>query len=197
MTKSKTNLLTLAAILMFSFVGANGQSKVQKDSRNVLDYFNLAVQEIKDVKNYPRDKFRVKDLKNGFLEIENDDFYRQVALFRKDNGKAILVIATHGGGPAAHTYDLDAYEIYEGESDLGIFSVTEKVFPRLAGRENVDIYNKKRPKEYEAAVDSVSEFFELPRRGRVIKVYGNEDANNLVKLYELHLKNDRFVIVRK
>ena len=91
MTKTKMNLLTLGLVLLVSFVGANGQSKMKKDSRNVLDYFNLAVQELEDVKNYPRDKFRVKDLKNGFLEIENDDFYRQVALFRKDNGKAILV----------------------------------------------------------------------------------------------------------
>ncbi|NNE98082.1 MAG: hypothetical protein HKN25_03575, partial [Pyrinomonadaceae bacterium] len=101
------------------------------------------------------------------------------------------------GGPAAHTYSLEAYEIYEGESDMGMIAVTKYVFPRLSGREEVDIYNKKRPKSSQAASDGLSVFYELPRRGRVIKVSGNDDANVLVKLFEMHLKNDRFVIVQR
>lgn len=197
MTKSKTNLLTLVVVLLFSFVGVNGQSNIKKDSRNVLDYFNLAVREIEDVKNYPRDKFRIRDLKNGFLEIANDDFYRQVALFRKNNGDAILVIAEHGGGPAVYTDSLEAYEIYEGNSDFGMVVVTKMVFPGVSGREELDLYNQKRPKEFEAAERSVAVMFELPRKGRVISVKGNLDGNDLVTLYELHLKNDRFVIVKK
>ncbi len=104
----------------------------------------------------------------------------------------------HGGGPAVHTDSLEAHEIYEGKSDFGMVSVTKMVFPRLSEREEIDIYNRRRPKGVEAATDGgLPVIFELPRRGRIIKVSGNHDANELVKLYELHLKNDRFVIVRK
>ena len=197
MTKTNITLSSCLLILVCCHVSVSGQTSSKKDTRNVLDYFNLAVQKVEDVKNYPRDRFRVKDLKNGFLEIANDDFYRQVALFRKDNGDALLVIAEHGGGPAGYTDSLEAYEIYEGKSDSRMVSVTRMVFPRLSGREELDLYNRKRPKDFEEADTWVGVLFELPRRGRIIAVKGNLDANEVVTLYELYLKNDRFIIVKK
>lgn len=193
MKKSIILLLTTALCLAISFITAQAQTTRKKDKRNVLDYYKLAVEMMDDVKNYPRDKMTIKDLKNGYLKIEGVDFYREVALFRKDNGAAILVIAMHAFFNTDH---LDAYEIYEGESGFRMFSVTKYVFPRLSNREELEIFNKKRPKGTEAATGEIPVLFELPRRGRVIRVKGYEDVIDFVKLYELHLKNDKFVIVR-
>ncbi|NNE99875.1 MAG: hypothetical protein HKN25_12710, partial [Pyrinomonadaceae bacterium] len=104
MKKIKIALTLLIICFALAVINICAQTGRKKDPRNVIDYFNLAIREFEDIKMDPRDRFAVKDLRNGYLKIQNDDFYQEVALFRKDNGAAILVIAEHGGGPAAHTY---------------------------------------------------------------------------------------------
>ena len=76
---------------------------------------------------------------------------------------------------------------------------TDDVIPKISNRDILSLFNKKRSKKGLKA-KSVSLRFKLPRKGRIIRVfgsnYGEEDLEENVKLYELHLKQNKFFVVK-
>ena len=168
-------------------------AQAKKDTRNVVDYYNLYVSSMIEEPD-STEKITIRDTKNGFLEILGDVTRREAALFRKDNGGALLLVAEYDCSSICYT-ELDAYEPYQDGTEMKMAPATLEVLPRLSRRENLEIFNKKRAKNQRAAVDVLVQQ-NLPRKGRIIQVLGTDLGNKFVKLYELHLKNDKFVIVR-
>jgi len=182
----------ITGLILFGSVALTEAQK-KTDTRNVVDYYNLYVSSM-DGNIDPTDKITIRDTKNGFLEILGEVARREVALFRKDNGGAILLVAEYDCSSICYT-ELNAYEPYIDRSAMKMNEVTNQVLPRLSDRENLEILNKKSPRKNQPYLDVLVQQ-NLPRKGRIIQVLGTELGNKFTKLYELHLRNDKFVIVR-
>lgn len=185
--------ILLTTVVIFGSV-ALAEAQRKTDSRNVVDYYNLYVSAMIEEPN-PTEKITIRDTKNGFLEILGNFSRREVALFRKDNGGAILLVAEYDCNSICYT-ELDAYEPYQDGSEMKMAPVSHEALPRLSRRENLEIFNRKRSASTQSALDVLVQQ-NLPRKGRIIQVLGTELGKTFVKLYELHLKNDKFVIVGK
>lgn len=186
-----TGQIFVIIIMALSFSTAVSAQK--KDKRNVADYYMMLPGNALEDKA-SKGKTIVRDLKNGYLKIEGAfEGYIEVALFRKKNGSAMLLVGATACGPVCDT-EISGYEMSGDE----LVDVTEKVIPFLSTEDAADIYNRKKNAEDEDAEDApVPLVYGLPRYGRIIKVKADKTfAPSNITLYELHFKNDKFVIVR-
>lgn len=196
-------LLSLSAIFALNGVG-HAQKAKSKDTRNVWDYYKLVEKNLIP-EGVGKPKILVKDIENGFLKIhaDKDKLQLNVALFRKNNGEAILVVIARELIPEISTFS-SAYVVYELSNEPGqkieMEDVTGDVLPTLSGRENLELFNKKR-KQKNVKAEFIVLDIKLPRKGQVIKFFartmdGEETLEEKVKIYEMHLKDDKFVIVK-
>jgi len=177
---------------MASFGVAEAQAK--KDSRNVMDYYELLAGSGELVTNGT--KITISDLKNGYMEVSGDEMKRTVALFRKASGAAIVLVAEFDCIFVCRSR-LDSYELDTSELDFGIMSSGFDALPRLSNRESLAIFNRKSAAVSGGKAKTVNITHQLPRNGKVIKVLGSKDGKKQLLLYELHLEDDMFLIVRK
>ncbi len=192
----KQTIGCIILLLLISAVSIQAQTTKKKDWRNISDYFELYFPEFEkdgDGRTLPKPKFKVRDTKNGYLEL-NDKANTTLALFRDKNGDAILVVSKKECDLVCST-KVEAYELDEGESDIGMMPITSAVIPKLSDRENLAIYKSKRNTRVKQA-EEIAIYHILPRRGRVIEVVGKGEDGKALKLYELHFKDYYFVIVR-
>ncbi len=183
-------LLVLTAFASVTFA----QKAKEKDTRNVLDYYNMAVN--KDGKA----TFLKKDLKRGYLDAITDDGLHVVALFRKDDGSPVLLVHTNTGAPLMIT-GLEAFEVNDMDAK-SLTPKTESVLPKLSNRENVEIFNGKINSKYRVTNEhDLNVIYDFPAGNKVIEVKAGKIIDGVIgsgfiKIYELHLKNDKFVVVR-
>jgi hypothetical protein len=187
-TLEKIFVVTIIALSFSIAVSAQ-----KKDKRNVVDYYMMLPDNaLEDEES--KGKTIIRDIKNGYLKPEGAfEGYIEVALFRKKDGSALLLVGKTGCGPVCDT-EINGYEMSGDE----LVEVTEKVIPFLSTEDGIDIYNRKKTAEDEDAEDApVPLVYKLPRVGRIIRVKADTTfAPSDITLYELHFKNDKFVIVK-
>lgn len=192
-------VVAIVIFTAFSLTGIQAQTKQKIDKRNILDYYNLMSENILE-HSKENSQITLLSKKSGYMEVKISDpaKWTFIALFRKDDGSPLLLVSHQDicSSSEGCFHYLEAYEIDEFDS---FTSVEEQVFPSLSIRENLEIFNSKLPKGSRKASE-VNLKYKLPLNGRIIKVIGIEfdevDKGRVVELYELHLKNDKFVIVR-
>lgn len=189
LNKRNFTILAILFLVAWSLNAVQAQTSRENENPNVLDYYKLAISH--DFES----KITIKDLKNGYLEIVHEDYKTEVGLFRTSNGGALLLAAYHYCYEACYT-ELSAWAPYVNRSNLDMRLATDDVLPRLSERENLEIFNTKKSKN-EKHADEVFLIYQIPRGGKIIEVKGSGTGKNYVKLYELHLKDDMFVIIRE
>jgi hypothetical protein len=158
------------------------RAQTKKDSKNVLDYYQLLPSNVLEKEGT---KVIVKDTSNGYLKIEGAfDGYIEVALFRRKDGTAVLLIGTTYCGPVCGT-DLEAKEYKKGTW----FDLADKILPKLT-EDRVRAKFRKDRKDPQA--EMISYIYELPRNGTVIKINDDESGD---LIYKLAWKNNKFVII--
>lgn len=196
MTKRNIIILAVSFLLVCSFTAVHAQTTPKKDKLNVLDYYNLLGTEGPIDESYKPPAISKKDLKNGYLLLIQEGMLTEVLLFRKNDGSAILLVAfSHPKDPRSLT-DLQAYEKNEQYPGAFLVRVTEKVLPRLSNRENLAIFNRKKPREVKIA-KTIGVRYVPNASKKIVDVIGIDPEKTHVKLYELHLKTDKFVLVGK
>ena len=185
--------LFLLILILTTSVGV-AEAQAKKDSRNVMDYYKLLAGSGELVTNGT--KITVSDVENGYLEVRGDEIKRNISLFRKASGAAIVVVAEYDCFFVCKS-QLESYELDTSELDLGIMSSRLDALPRLSNRERLAIFNRKLAAVGGGKAKTVKITHQLPRNGKVIKVLGSKDGKKQILLYELHLEDDMFVIVRK
>lgn len=173
-------LLTIAFLCCFSFATAQ-----KKDKKDVLDYYKMVPDNML-ANEGAMAKLTVKDIKNGYLKIEGAfEGYVEVALFRKKDRSAILLVGNTYCGPVCGT-DLKAFEYIENE----LKDVTKTVMPKLT-EDQVRAEYRRKVKDPNA--EMVSYIFELPRKGRTVKILDDESGK---LIYSLRLKKGKFVVIQ-
>lgn len=168
-------------------------SQAEKDTRNVLDYYKLLPENMLD-DEAAKAKITIQDTKNGYLKIEGlFEGWVEAALFRKKNGSPVLVVGSTGCGPVCET-DVTAYEFSGGK----LVNETERILPKLSDEQIIKIYNERKTDgDEDTEGEPVSQVYELPRIGTVIKIKADTTlAPSNILLYELHWKDDKFIVVR-
>lgn len=189
--KKNISILTILFVLTCSVFSVQAQKKSPKDKLNVLDYYKLLPTDNNDLissnlleKEYTR--ITVEDIKNGYLKIEGAfEGWIEVALFRKKNGQAILLIGENTCGPACGT-ELYAFESVKGK----MMNVSKKVLPKIT---EDDVVKQFRHVKKDPEAEMISYLYVLPQYGTTIKIT-NDESGELI--YEIKWENDKFVIVR-
>jgi hypothetical protein len=190
MNRTYISIVAIIAIAVCATVTVQAQTKRQKDKRNVYDYYkilpennNLLSSSILKSKDT---KVVIKDTKNGYLKIEGAfEGWIEVALFRRRNGSAVVVVGENTCGPVCGT-DLSAYELIEGK----LQNITEKVLPKITEDEVREIFRRNRK---DPNAEMVSFLYVLPRYGMRIKI--NEDVSGEL-IYEIKWEDDMFEVIR-
>ena len=180
-------------VIMIALSFSTTVSAQKKDKLNVLDYYRMIPDNALENETI-KGKIIVSDIQNGYLKIEGlFEGFIEAALFRKKNGSALLLIGETGCGPVCDTI-LTAYDF----SGKEMKNVTADILPFLSAEDAIIIYNQKKTDKDDNAEDiNVPQIYELPRIGRVIKVKADTTfAPSDITLYELHFKNDKFVVVK-
>lgn len=196
-----TILITLF-FLLHSVQELYSQPPAKKDGLNVIDYYYLLTFEKVDSDS----GLAIKDLENGVLVFSSDKGEREVSLFRKDDGTPILVVI----GSRCDKTCKDSIEAFEpgfvDSKPVGMDRVTNDVLPRLSNRENRKIFKSKRvdngeeplgihidyrTSNFQNAID-----YRTSNIPNTIEIFGGAAGEKYLKLYEMRLINDKFVIVR-
>ncbi len=190
MKKIDISILAIMFVLVCSVFAVQAQTKNKKDKLNVLDYYKLLPANANllspNILDDEYTKIAVKDTKNGYLKIEGAfEGWIEVALFRKKNGSAILLVGENSCGPACGT-ELNAYKMVNGKME----NVTNKMIPTISEDE---LREKFRRDRNDSNAEMISYIFELPRYGTTIKI-NDDDTGYLI--YEIKWENDKFVIIR-
>ena len=193
MKNRKLAFLMILFTLVFSVNKHYSQSKVEKDKLNIMDYYSLFLTERAD----SDPNLAIKDLENNYLMFSfSSGRDREVSLFRGKDEKPILVVIDYSCSLSTCEDLIDAYEpILEKLKPVAMQRVTDEVLPRLSERENRRIFKSKRidngkePKEIR--ID-----YRLYETGNTIQVFAGAKGEKYIKLYEMHLTKDKFVIIR-
>ena len=123
-----------------------------------VEYADPAPKTKPDMDKYRRSKIVVEDIKNGYIEYENNEFPTQIALFRKDGGGYLMAVSVR---TLVHA---NKGQVCSGQLSFIEFNgtrwenVTEKYQPKLNAMEE----RKAKRLEY---------CYELPRVGRTLRLY--------------------------
>jgi hypothetical protein len=184
------NSLFTVLILLFSFIlfGQNNPS-------SVYDYYLLLPD--KYIWTHPKsvkersDLISVKDLKNGYLKLENTlwEGWGDIALFTKSDKKNLIAISMTGCGPVC-AQEINILEYKENNWR----NVTNTVFPKCATAFLHEQYIKFFKKDYENK--DIPILYVLPRYGTSIEVItqGVATEGRTVKLATIKFINDKFVL---
>ena len=190
----RNRFLRLLVFLIFATV-VTTVAQDGKVSLDVLDYYKNSISSDLPTLSKLESEITVKDLKNGYLKIENDSFSREVVLFGKDSANPFLIVVirycdpTNNSQLLASVFSLEGSELKHGMGD-------NEVLPRLSDRENLEIFNSKRETKGKNAKEIFIDY-EVLQGGKLIRVKGSETGKNYLKLYDLRLDKDTFVIAGK
>lgn len=185
--------VALSLIILGAFLVVPAQTG-SSDRLNVLDYYKLIPGNALDNPDLSG-MLAVEDAANGYLNIIGAfEGYFEVALFRKKDRSALLVVSETTCGPQC-TSDISVFEYPDGMP----VQLDNKVLPMLPAAEVGKIYNRKKTADDEKVDErwGVPLVFELPRRGRTIVVKADTSfAPSNITLYKLEFKGDAFKIIR-
>ncbi len=153
-------------------------------NKNVKDYF-LSIPHSKlriadDHRGYlksiedRKDAIELIDLKNGFIELQNDTILSntQIVLFRAKNKKPIIIVTSDG----ASVQNLYAFKCNKNKW----FNVTETLIPKLSYQKTAELYNSKNIFPSKVATANTLEpvvhtlvRYKLPRYGKKIQAYAS------------------------
>lgn len=184
-------------LLIFLFIGiiCTAEAQDKEVSRNVLDYYRSSISFDKPTLAKLESEIVVKDLKNGYLKIENEHYVNEVVLFGANSAEPFIIVVTHYCDPICNS-ELRASIFSLEDSKVKSFGADDEILPRLSTRENLEILNSKRSKGNTNA-KNIFVVYEISQGGKVIKVKGSDTGESYLKLYEMHLDNDMFVVVKK
>jgi hypothetical protein len=183
----------IAMVLTLFGLSVEAQTKTKKDTKNVLDYYNLVPENVLANKE-AQAKVEIQDNKNGYLKITGMfEGWVEAVLFRKNDGSPILLIGNNGCGPVCST-SVMAFT-FSGNKAI---DETEKIITKPSEQEEGQLYvKKKKADDEDRNGEQPPLIWELPRVGRVIKVIVDEQiAPSGITLYELHWKDDKFTVVK-
>ena len=170
--------LLLAAILFTFSIGIFAQPKT------VTDYFlampdNLYSTNIEGIKingraaltKHRKSLIKIEDIQNGYLKLEGPwEGWAEIALFKKTDGSYIIAQAESGCGPACEGF-VKFWTYNAGKWT----DVTKSVFEAPGEKEVAKKFNSIKPESDEAVNESgMSFYYNLPRKGRIMKVACNE-----------------------
>ena len=185
------SVLSIMILLFLPVYGLSQQSQI-RDRKTVLDYYRLISKEYEQVRASKSEKLTIKDLPNGYLQYDTDYYQKQIALYRKTDRTALVLVGITTGGIAST--DLFAFEYCSACSSKKMVDVTLDVIPRLSSRENRDILRSKSGTQTRATYAAIA--YQLPAKGRLIRVLGSNEEKQDVELYSLTFQGDHFVIKR-
>lgn len=191
-------LLTLA--IASSSLSAKAQKKpVSKEPKTVLDFYLLLPEEylapLANLKNR-QSIVKVKDIANGYLAFQADlqtaafwEGWGEMALFKKTGGGYVVGVVD-GSNATLHYSGIEFLE-YSGGGKWR--KISERIFPEIDNEMILKKYRSKVPNDTEYDLQNPpAVYFELPRRGTIVKMYADADDEGL--LFEFEWNGKRFVI---
>lgn len=167
---------SILTLILLSF--ALPQISFAQKPANVLEYYHLlksdyffcdAESDEGDSKEFRESALTVKNVRNGYLEAEPQDWYKlEIALFKEGGEDYLLVNLPCGPGCMCFWMDMYQFSDEEGLVEVNLL-----------------------PDDFDEVVDDAEFVFVLPQFGTTVKLieYDREDPKTL---YELAWKNGRF-----
>jgi hypothetical protein len=194
-------LLSVFIVLTFVF-SASAQNSQPK---TVTDFFYLLPNKYftpydsgegtPTLRNYRKSIIKIEDVKNGYLRIEEPitEGWREVAIFKKKDGKYIVGILQIGCGPDCTTEEMDFLSYENGDWQ----DVTRQVLPKITDAQISAAY-----KRHKISKDEMGGLvYELPRVGTSIKVNGGGDYGDAafkpIVFFEMNWDGAKFVLKDK
>lgn len=147
---------------------------------------------IKAVRIYRESIVKVRDDKNGYLRIESPtaEGYAEVAIFKKSDGKYLVVVAQNGCGPSCSTEQMDVLSYDGGKWN----DVKTSVWPEIPGSGLAAAYIRHHVSKENSSGLLV---FKMPRIGRTVRVVTGDDDVKEETLFELNWDGSKFRLVDK
>lgn len=126
---------------------------------------------------------KIGDIKNGYLRLESYQWegWAEVAIFKKKNGKYVVLVVENSCGPVCGS-EVTAYS-----RDNGTWAdVTTQVLPKISDANLNAAYKRHRT----SSNDEPGLVYELPRIGKTIKV--RTDGGQDIIFFELTWNGSKF-----
>ena len=151
--------------------------------QTVLDYYDLLTAEelpALDAGGKPRRALiKRQDVANGFLSVENNEGWAQVALFRKKDRTAVIGVTQTECGPVCGGF-VKFLQYRDGKWQ----DVTDALLPKATDQEILAAYNrlKKAGDDAYTFKDPPLVYWDLPRAGTTVKMLTGDSGSEADKV---------------